>query len=168
MTKEPIMIDDKYWEKKYADMHIRLTNENSELKEQLKRKEQERKELLTKIKIQKEENIKFTLATRKLVSQYSSKLEKLRQALKKTKAKLKEFKDMAKQGLDNYKDVGGCWGCGISFSFDELLESYKKLETKNKKYKQALQEIKELAKETSKIYPTKTLSQILQKCEDVL
>ena len=43
------MIDDKYWEKKYADMHIRLTNENSELREQLKRKEQECEELREKV-----------------------------------------------------------------------------------------------------------------------
>lgn len=212
MTKEPIMIDDvdvsecEFFSSGLgyctigllADdgTHICECEQNCYYK-QLKRKEQECEELLTKIKIQKEENIKFTLATRKLVSQYSSKLEKLRQALKKNKAKLKEFKDMAKKGLDNYKDVGGCWGCGISLAFDELLKTCKALETKNailisnrmnmferldivqknKKYEQALQEIKKIAEDDCKTCTVKLLGEdeinckrcyktkILQKCE---
>ena len=32
-----------------------------------------------------------------------------------------------------YKDVGGCWGCGISLVFDELLKSYKALELSSQK-----------------------------------
>lgn len=106
----------------------------------------------------------------------------------------KEFKDMAKEGLDNYKDVGGCWGCGISFSFDELLKSYKKLEysyyqatkesptatrinAKFNKYEKALQEIKKIAEDDCKTCTVKLLGEdkinckrcyetkILQKCE---
>lgn len=32
--------DNEYWKKKYADVHIRLTNKIAELEEQLKRAEQ--------------------------------------------------------------------------------------------------------------------------------
>lgn len=93
---------------------------------------------------------------------YYKQLKRKEQECDQLKAELKEFKDMAKEGLDNYKDVGGCWGCGISFSFDELLKSYKKLEesyfeatkesptatrinAKFNKYEKALQEIKDVA-----------------------
>jgi cell division protein FtsB len=80
---------------------------------------------------------------------YYKQLKRKEKECDQLKAELKEFKDMAKHGLDNYKDVGGCWGCGISFSFDELLKSYKalelssqkqldKLKAKNKKLKEKL------------------------------
>lgn len=47
----------------------------------------------------------------------------------------------------------------------QLEKTINKIRTERDNYKQALQEIKKIAEETSKIYPTKTLKQILQKCE---
>ena len=38
-------VDNEYWKKKYADIHIRLTNQIAELQEQFKHKEQEYEEL---------------------------------------------------------------------------------------------------------------------------
>lgn len=67
------------------------------------------------------------------------KTEEYREVINQLKVELQQYKDMAKKGLDNYKDVGGCWGCGISFSFDELLKSYKKLENS---YLEVTQELK--------------------------
>ena len=112
MTKEPIMIDDvdvsecehrcDTHKELLADGHIKefvhycqITNTgcygyNCYYK-QLKRKEQECEELLTKIDIQKRENIIFTLEAKKLVAQYSSKLDQLKAEKKKLKNKIKNI-----------------------------------------------------------------------------
>lgn len=97
------------------------------------------------------------------------------------KAELQKFKDMAKKGLDEFKDVGGCWGCGLQLQLNQDLEDIKQLKAENdrlreevetrdnlvehfrkeainwakisndcikdiEKYKQTLQEIKEICK----------------------
>lgn len=46
----------------------------------------------------------------------------------KLKAELQKFKDMAKKGLDEFKDVGGCWGCGLQLQLNQDLEAYKQSE----------------------------------------
>lgn len=82
------------------------------------------------------------------------------------KAELQNFKDMAKKGLDEFKDVGGCWGCGLQLQLNQDMEDIKQLKAENeklkeatdgllniqytladscKKYSETLQEIKELA-----------------------
>lgn len=58
---------------------------------------------------------------------------------KELKKELQKYRDMAAKGLEEFKDVGGCWGCGIQLSADEYVAS-------SKKYEQALEEIREIAK----------------------
>jgi regulator of replication initiation timing len=84
------------------------------------------------------------------------------------KAELQNFKDMAKKGLDEFKDVGGCWGCGLQLQLNKDMEDIKRLKAESErlkqewrldclkceykntkadvdKYKQTLQEIKAIA-----------------------
>jgi len=53
-------------------------------------------------------------------------------------AELKKYEDMAKKGLEEFKDVGGCWGCGIQESLNQAWADCKT-------YRQALQEIRDIA-----------------------
>ena len=62
---------------------------------------------------------------------------KLKQENKELKEKLEEYEEMAKKGLEEFKDVGGCWGCGIQLVSDAY-------STTCKKYKQAFEEIRDL------------------------
>ena len=62
--------------------------------------------------------------------------------------------DQLKEEFNNAKELSKIYKKQIFKSSEKAL-----------KYSQALQEIKKIAEETSKIYPTKTLNQILQKCE---
>lgn len=51
------------------------------------------------------------------------------------KAELQKFKDMAKKGLDEFKDVGGCWGCGLQLQLNQDMEDIKQLKAENEKLK---------------------------------
>ena len=63
--------------------------------------------------------------------------------LQQAKVELKKYEDMAKKGLEEFKDVGGCWGCGIQESLNQAWADCKN-------YRQALQEIRDIAKEISR------------------
>lgn len=42
-------------------------------------------------------------------------LEIVKQLQRKT-AELKKYQDMEKEWLEQFKDVGGCWGCGLELT----------------------------------------------------
>lgn len=65
--------------------------------------------------------------------------------LKRAKTELKKYEDMAKKGLEEFKDVGGCWGCGLQLQLNQDIEDIKKLKAENEELK------KELEKHKSKI-----------------
>ena len=50
-------------------------------------------------------------------------------------AELKKYEDMAKKGLEEFKDVGGCWGCGLQLQLNQDMEDIKKLKAENEKLK---------------------------------
>lgn len=52
------------------------------------------------------------------------------------KAKLQKFQDMAKKGLDEFKDEGGCWGCGLQLQLNQDIEDIKQLKAEKEKYYQ--------------------------------
>jgi len=92
--------------------------------------------------------------------------EQLKQENEELKQEVKNFRDMAKKGLDEFKDVGGCWGCGLQLQLNQDIQDIKqlkaeceelkeKIETYNcsancykykeaEKYKQVLEKIKEI------------------------
>ena len=51
------------------------------------------------------------------------------------KAELKKYKDMAAKGLEEFKDVGGCWGCGLQLQLKQNLEDIKHLKAENDRLK---------------------------------
>ena len=57
----------------------------------------------------------------------------------KLSAELQRYKDMEQKGLEEFKDVGGCWGCGIQESLNQVWADCKT-------YRQALQEIRDICK----------------------
>ena len=59
--------------------------------------------------------------------------------LQRVKAELKKFQDMAEKGLEEFKDVGGCWGCGIQLACDEYFAECKKLRAENEKLREVLE-----------------------------
>lgn len=67
--------------------------------------------------------------------------------LQRAKAELKKYKDMAKKGLEEFKDVGGCWGCGLQLQLNQDIEDIKQLKAENERLKQTLQEIREYCEE---------------------
>lgn len=78
--------------------------------------------------------------------------------LQRAKAELQKYEDMAQKGLDEFKDVGGCWGCGLQLQLNQDIEDIKRLKEEKggmqilidnyialtEKYSQALQEIREI------------------------
>lgn len=86
---------------------------------------------------------------------YYKQLKRLEQENAELKAELQNFKDMAKKGLDEFKDVGGCWGCGLQLQLNQDMEDIKQLKAendrlkeeldflKNNTYREALREIRE-------------------------
>lgn len=48
-------------------------------------------------------------------------------------AELKKYKDMAAKGLEEFKDVGGCWGCGLQLQLNQDLEDIKHLKAENER-----------------------------------
>lgn len=73
-----------------------------------------------------------------LVDKYNLK----EQEFDRLKAELKNFQDMAKKGLDKFKDVGGCWGCGLQLQLNQDIQDIKQLKAE----KELLQEEREKAK----------------------
>lgn len=83
------------------------------------------------------------------------------------KQELQKYKDMEAKGLEEFKDVGGCWGCGLKLQLNRDIEDIKQLKQENEKlkernkklelahkytcseklYKHALEEIREITKE---------------------
>jgi hypothetical protein len=76
--------------------------------------------------------------------------------LKRLEFELKRYKDMEKQGLEEFKDIGGCWGCGLKLQLEQDLKDMNELKqenvrlfnesielrAKNIEYKSALEEIR--------------------------
>ena len=56
-------------------------------------------------------------------------------------AELKKYKDMAAKGLEEFKDVGGCWGCGLQLQLKQNLEDIKHLKAEN----ETLKKVKDFA-----------------------
>lgn len=72
---------------------------------------------------------------------YFKQLQRLEQENAELKKELKKYKDMEAKGLEEFKDVGGCWGCGIQSASDQYFNEAKK-------YRKALEEIREVVKRT--------------------
>ena len=72
---------------------------------------------------------------------YYKQLKRLEQENTKLKEELQRYKDMEAKGLEEFKDVGGCWGCGIQSASDQYFNEAKK-------YRKALEEIREVVKRT--------------------
>lgn len=64
-------------------------------------------------------------------------------------AELKKYKDMAAKGLEEFKDVGGCWGCGLQLQLNQDLEDIKHLKAENEKLKAQLNVLEEDNKKLS-------------------
>ena len=56
-------------------------------------------------------------------------------------AELQNFKDMAKKGLDEFKDVGGCWGCGLQLELNHDMEDIKQLKAENERLKEEINKL---------------------------
>ena len=51
--------------------------------------------------------------------------------LKRLQAELQKYKDMEAKGLEEFKDIGGCWGCGLQLQLDQDLKDIKRLRAEN-------------------------------------
>jgi cell division septum initiation protein DivIVA len=51
---------------------------------------------------------------------------------------------MAKKGLDEFKDVGGCWGCGLQLQLNQDLEDIKQLKAENERLKEEIKQLDEI------------------------
>ena len=103
--------------------------------------------------------------------------------LQRAKAELKKYEDMAKKGLEEFKDVGGCWGCGLQLQLNQNMENIKKLKAENErlkqewrldclkceykntkadveKYRQALQEIRDITERTDGNHPASVINMV--------
>ena len=48
-----------------------------------------------------------------------------KEQLQRKTAELKKYQDMEKEGPEQYKDVGECWGCGLELTNQQLLKDFK-------------------------------------------
>lgn len=71
-------------------------------------------------------------------------LKRLEAENAKLKEELNHYKEMEAKGLEEFKDVGGCWGCGLQLQLNQDIEDLKKCDLENVKLKQALKEIKSI------------------------
>ena len=78
----------------------------------------------------------------------------------KLSAELQQYKDMAKKGLEEFKDVGGCWGCGIQESLNQAWADCKN-------YRQALQDIRKYCEEQN-LKADYTACEIIDKINEVI
>ena len=62
-------------------------------------------------------------------------LQELNQQLQ---SELQRYKDMEQKGLEEFKDVGGCWGCGLQLQLNQDIEDIKQLKAENERLKQEL------------------------------
>lgn len=60
----------------------------------------------------------------------------------KLKEELNRYKEMEAKGLQEFKDIGGCWGCGIQLLLNQERVNFKKCDLENKKLKEKLEKIK--------------------------
>ena len=67
---------------------------------------------------------------------YYKQLKRKEQECEKLKAELKNFRSMAKKGLDEFKHIGGCWGCGLQLQLNQDIEDIRKLKAENEVLKQ--------------------------------
>ncbi len=65
----------------------------------------------------------------------------------KLKEELNRYKEMEAKGLQEFKDIGGCWGCGIQLLLNNERVNFKKCDLENKKLKAKLEKIFEIVDE---------------------
>ena len=58
----------------------------------------------------------------------------------------KKYQDMEKEGLEQFKDVGGCWGCGLELTNQQLLKDYTAKTAECKKLKGQIDKVKDYVK----------------------
>ena len=125
MTDKQI-INDEYWKKKYADIHIRLTNKIAELEDQLKRKEQECEDL----KIYIESNEQQVKEVETLVMDNDRLINELNQL----KQSLTEIKDIVETNYINAEDIeysGYNVFAGREMTKEEVKETFDRLFAKS-------------------------------------
>jgi hypothetical protein len=66
--------------------------------------------------------------------------------LQRKTAELKKYQDMEKEGLEQFKDVGGCWGCGLELTNQQLLKDYTAKTAECKKLKWQIDKVKDYVK----------------------
>lgn len=74
---------------------------------------------------------------------YYKQLKRKEQECEKLKAELKNFQDMARKGLDEFKDVGGCWGCGLQLQLNQDIQDIKQLKAENDELKEKVKELRQ-------------------------
>lgn len=74
---------------------------------------------------------------------YYKQLKRKEQECDELKAELKNFQDMAKKGLDEFKDVGGCWGCGLQLQLNQDIQDIKQLKAENDELKEKVKELRQ-------------------------
>ena len=63
---------------------------------------------------------------------------------------------METKGLEEFKDIGGCWGCGLQLQLNQDIKDIKNLKQENEKLKEENKELKELLEEQAEIIQCKT------------
>ena len=58
--------------------------------------------------------------------------------LQRLKQELQRYKDMEAKGLEEFKDIGGCWGCGLQLQLNQDIIDIKQLEQENERLKKEL------------------------------
>lgn len=65
------------------------------------------------------------------MSEYCKNCYKLTEENEKLKEELNRYKEMEAKGLEEFKDVGGCWGCGLQLQLEQDIKDLKKYGQEN-------------------------------------
>lgn len=119
--------------------NAKLKAKNDELKKELeiftRQLEKANKEVIKgkeKNATQRQKNEKLEQTLDEIKEFYQNELDQL-------KAELQKYKDMEAKGLEEFKDIGGCWGCGIQLTLDEVVKEFQQYKASKQASYEALQ-----------------------------
>ena len=168
---------------------------------QYERTVEQNKQLQQELKSYKKENLRLKEELGELKSDILNRVMciKCETAIKncELESELEKYRDMAKKGLDEFKDIGGCWGCGLQLQLNQDIQDIKQLKAECERlkeesekteetaisllniqnelakscviYKQALEEIRVIAEEGSKsVFADEDCDKIIDKINEVI
>ena len=64
----------------------------------------------------------------------------LKKVIEELQQELQKYKDMESKGLEEFKEIGGCWGCGLQLQLNQDIKDISNLKEQNETLKRTCQD----------------------------